>query len=189
MSTTGAGLMNSVEAGENLSGTQVCGLTLESDNTVVRLDGVTDVPFGVLQNKPTSGKTAAVMVIGRTKVEFGETVTVGAQIRFGANGKASIFQVDADVTAYCAGICKEGGDAGEIGTAMINCCNTVRGEEGLEIQGGPVRPSPTQPLPRYVAKRFTLRIVGSSSSALAVDGFNTMNITSGLLSSQILHSA
>tara|TARA_Y100000310_G_C20399947_1_gene676917 strand:+ start:410 stop:802 length:393 start_codon:yes stop_codon:yes gene_type:complete len=118
------------EAGEDLSSFQFMAVTLESDDQLDAHDAVTDVPFGVLQNKPdTAGKAAEIMVVGRTKVEFGETVAVGNLIRFGANSKAYIFAVDTDVTAYCAGVCTEGGDSGEVGEALINCINPFRGEE------------------------------------------------------------
>ena len=129
MATSYPVLMHSAPAAASLASNQFYAVTLESDGTVARHNSVTDVPFGVLQNTPASGKAAEVMVIGRTKVEFGETVTVGALIRFGANGKAYIFEVDVDITAYCAGTCNEGGDAGEIGMAMVQCCNPFRGEK------------------------------------------------------------
>lgn len=118
------------EAGEDLSSFQFMAVTLETDNQLDAHDAVADVPFGVLQNKPdTAGKAAEVMVMGRTKVEFGETVDEGNLIRFGANSKAYIFAVDTDTTAYCAGVCTEGGASGEVGEALINCVNPWRGEE------------------------------------------------------------
>lgn len=117
------------DAGEDLSDFQFMAVTLESDDALDAHDAITDVPFGVLQNTPTSGQAAEVMVMGRTKVEFGETVAVGNLIRFGANSKAYVFAVDTDVTAYCAGTCTEGGASGEIGEALINCATPFRGEE------------------------------------------------------------
>lgn len=118
------------EAGEDLSSFQFMAVTLETDGQVDAFDATSDVPFGVLQNKPdTAGKGAEIMVIGRTKVEFGETVVVGNLIRFGTDSKALIFDVDTDTTAFCAGTCTEGGASGEVGEALINCCNPWRGEE------------------------------------------------------------
>ena len=122
-------LTDSVEAGANLSTNQFYVVSLQSDSTVDLFDTDTEYPYGVLQNKPTSGQVAEVMLIGRTKVEFGETVAVGNLIRSdNADGKVYIFAMDTDRTLYCFGICTEGGDAGEIGEAMINCCTPVRGE-------------------------------------------------------------
>ena len=123
-------LVETKEAGEDLSSFQFMAVTLESDGQVDAHDAVTDVPFGVLQNKPSAaGRAAEIMTLGKTKVEFGETVVVGNQIRFGANSKAYIFVTDTDTTAYCAGVCTEGGDSGEVGEANINCFNPFRGEE------------------------------------------------------------
>jgi len=118
------------QAGEDLSSFQFMAVTLESDGQVDAHDAVTDVPFGVLQNKPSAaGRGAEIMYMGRSKVEFGETVVVGNLIRFGADSKAYIFVTDVDVTAFCAGTCTLGGAAGEIGDAIINCANPFRGEE------------------------------------------------------------
>lgn len=121
-----------LQAGEDLSSFQFMGVTLESDGQLDAYDAITDVPFGVLQNKPdAAGKGAEIVYSGKTKVEFGETVVVGNQIRFGADSKAYIFVKDVDVTTFSAGTCTLGGDAGEIGEAIIDTANPPSGEEGL----------------------------------------------------------
>jgi len=121
-------LTDSVVAGADLSAKQFYGVSLQSDSTVDLFDTDTEFTYGVLQNKPESGEVAEIMLIGRSKVEFGETVTVGQQIRCGAaDGKFYVFEVDVDVTCYCCGMCTEGGAAGEIGEAMISCPTAFRG--------------------------------------------------------------
>ena len=122
-------LTDSVVAGQDLSTKQFYVVSLQTDSTVDLFDTATDYPYGILQNKPTSGQIAEVMLIGRTKVEFGETVAIGQQIRCGAaDGKFYIFAADTDRTCFCCGMCTEGGDAGEIGEAMVCCPTAWRGE-------------------------------------------------------------
>lgn len=119
----------SLQAGEDLSAFQFHAVVLRSDGQLDAYDTVTEVPIGILQNKPdAAGKIAEIIWIGRTKVEFGETVNPGDQIRFGTDSKAFIFAKDTDTTTFSAGICILGGASGEIGT-MLFVIPTASGEE------------------------------------------------------------
>ena len=118
------------EASESLTGNQYYGVTMSGDRQVDLQDAVTDIPAGILQNKPASGRTAEVMVAGRTPGVAGEAITAGAQVRIGADGKFYVFQVDVDVTTYCCGYCVVGaGDDGQVGEFIVNCATCFRGEE------------------------------------------------------------
>lgn len=120
----------SLQAGEDLSTFQFHGVVLRADGQLDAYDTITDVPFGVLQNKPdAAGKGASVIYSGKTKVEFGGTVAIGAQISFNSSSKAVTFVKDTNSTTFSAGICVLGGDSGEIGEAIINCANPPSGEE------------------------------------------------------------
>lgn len=56
--------------------------------TAVNLtSAATDVPFGVLVNKPTSGQIAEVAVGGFTKVKAGGTIAINDPLVSDANGK------------------------------------------------------------------------------------------------------
>ena len=117
-------------ANEDLSDYQYHGMDMVSSRTVERHDGVTDIPCGVLQNDPESGQEAQVMVVGRTPVILGEDISSLPQLmRFDANGHAVAFDVDVDVTAYCAGQFLQTGSSGETVEAMVNGLNPFRGEE------------------------------------------------------------
>ena len=48
----------------------------------------TDVPLGVLQNKPTSGQVMEVAIAGNCKVKLGGTVAVNDPLVSDGNGKA-----------------------------------------------------------------------------------------------------
>jgi hypothetical protein len=120
----------SFEAGEDLSDYQYHGMTMKSTRVVERFDGTTDIPAGVLMNDPESGEEAQLMVIGRSPVVLAENVTSLPQLmRFDADGHAVNFDVDTDVTTYCAGQFLETGSSGEKVEAMICCITPFRGEE------------------------------------------------------------
>lgn len=120
----------SFKAGANLSSNQYLGHKFNADRQVILFANVTDVPAGVLLNKPdASGKGAEILVVGRSPVIAGETLTAGDLIRFGSDGKAYIWAPGTDTTAYSAGQCTEGADVDEYAQAMINCINPSRGDQ------------------------------------------------------------
>lgn len=110
---------NSFIAGEDLSDYQYYGVELTADRTVGLVDATTDKPVGVLLNDPESGEEALVCVIGQSPIKLGETIAAGAQIRFHSDGKAYNWDPGTDTTTYCAGMCTIGGDADEVGEAII----------------------------------------------------------------------
>lgn len=117
-------------ASESLASNQYYGVTMSGDRAVDLQDAITDIPAGILQNKPTSGQQAQVMVAGRTPGVVAEAITAGQQVRIDAAGKFAVFAVDTDVTAYCCGYCVVGaGNDGEIGEFVVNCATCFRGEE------------------------------------------------------------
>ena len=122
-------LTDTFEAGASLASSQFYGVELGSGRTVTVCNAETDIPIGIVQNDPGSGEAATIMIIGKTKIVAGETIAPGQQIRIHSDGKAMIFAVDTDVTAYCIGMCTLGADAGENIEAVINCTNPFRGEE------------------------------------------------------------
>lgn len=117
------------EADEDLDDEQYHGVTMSDDRKVDLQDADTDIPCGILQNDPTDGQEAEVLVIGRTPIVAGETIAAGNQIRIDSNGHAMVFEVDTDTTAYCCGFCTIGADSGEKIEAIVNCITPFRGEE------------------------------------------------------------
>jgi len=73
MATENHVLIRTYPAGEDLTADQFRIVVLAS-GAVRRPDGATEVPLGVLQNAPASGEAASVMLIGVSKIVFGETV-------------------------------------------------------------------------------------------------------------------
>jgi hypothetical protein len=74
-------------AAADLSAKQFFLVTVDS-NGKAALSGAGEQSLGVLQNDPTSGKGAAVRVMGVTKVVYGAGVTAGDKVTSDASGKA-----------------------------------------------------------------------------------------------------
>lgn len=118
----------SFEAGADLSAKQFYFVKMSANNTVTVCAGVTDVPIGVLQNKPTSGQTAEVTMLGITKVSGDADLAYGNLIGTSADGQAAAYAAGTDTTKYVVGqVIDDNGAAGGLVTAAINCMNPHRG--------------------------------------------------------------
>lgn len=95
---------------------------LDASGDVVVCAAATDVPIGVLQNKPAGGETAAVMAIGITRIVGDALLAVGNLIGTSADGQADAKTPGGDTTEYVIGtVIKANGAAADLATAMINC--------------------------------------------------------------------
>lgn len=116
------------KAGADLSAKQFYFVKQSADETVVVCAAVTDLPVGILQNNPLSGQGASVMIIGESKVNADAALAVGNLIGTAADGQAAVYAPGTDTTKYiCGQVTKAVGNAGEIGSALINCSNPARG--------------------------------------------------------------
>jgi hypothetical protein len=119
-------------AAADLSGKQYYFVKLASATTVDVCSAVTDIPIGVLQNKPTSGQAAEVVTIGQTKISADANLGQGDLIATSSDGQAQTFTAGTDTTAYCVGrVITDPAAAGEIHTAIVNCVNPFRGIAGI----------------------------------------------------------
>jgi hypothetical protein len=122
------GFQISLTAGADLSGAQFKFVKLESDGEVIVCDGVTDIPVGVLQNKPESGQTAVIMVMGVTKVQGDGNLARGNLIGTSADGQAAAYTAGTDTTKYIVGqVLLDNSTAGGIASALIDCFAPHRG--------------------------------------------------------------
>lgn len=114
-------------AAADLSAKQYTFVKLNSSGEVAAAAAATDIPIGVLQNAPTSGTEAEVLVVGGTKIVAGAAIAEGAQIGTSSAGKAVALVAGSDTTKYVAGaLLTESGADGNIVTAVINCANPHR---------------------------------------------------------------
>ena len=82
-------------AGADLSTHQYKVVKLNSSGQVILMAAASDFPLGILQNKPTSGQAATVVVSGVSKAVAGGSITMG-----GATGR--VVSADGTVTAASA---------------------------------------------------------------------------------------
>lgn len=97
----------SLVAASDLSASQYKFVKLDTAGLAAAVAAATDVPVGVLQNKPTAGQTAAVMVYGVTKVQGDADLARGNLIGTSADGQADAKTPGTDTTEYVRGIVLE----------------------------------------------------------------------------------
>ena len=121
MATENGILLESYEAAEDLSSDQFRIVVLASGK-VRRPDGATEVGLGVLQNAPAAGEAASVMLIGKSKIVFGETVAEKEWIKLEYVGAADAGKgMDADTPGDLAiGICLVGGNQDDVGEILLS---------------------------------------------------------------------
>lgn len=101
---------------------------LSAAKTVIVCTGATDIPIGVLQNRPKSGEAAQVCGFGVTKLQADAAVTAGALIGTSADGQADPKVAGTDTTEYIVGRALDAvSNAAELFTAFINCASPARG--------------------------------------------------------------
>ena len=114
-------------AGADLSAKQYTFVKVNSSGEAIAAAAATDIPIGVLQNAPTSGQEAEVLVVGGTKIVAGAAISDGAQIGTTSAGKAAALVAGTDTTKYVVGtLLTESAADGNIVTAVINCANPHR---------------------------------------------------------------
>jgi hypothetical protein len=116
-------------AGENLSAKQYHFVKIDNgDGEVVAVSGATDRPIGVLQNTPTAGQAAEVLIVGGTKVECGGSASYGQPLFASASATAVTLAFGSTASAaYSVGTFIENATAGTVAAAVIDCANAARG--------------------------------------------------------------
>lgn len=116
------------KAGADLSALQFTFVKLDSAGAVVACAAVTDRPYGILQDKPTSGMGATVMCNGISKLVMAAGNTQGNQIGTDGAGLGAVYVPGTDTTKYIVGVVVEDSDAANgIGSVAFNCLNATRG--------------------------------------------------------------
>lgn len=113
-------------AAADLTSKQFRFVKLTGDDVVNVCSAVTDVPCGVLQDKPQSGAAADVMTLGLSKLVAGGPIAAGDRIGSDANGAAVKLTEGTDTTKYVAGHARQAAVAGDIFTAFIDCIRPHR---------------------------------------------------------------
>jgi len=117
----------SFEAAADLSAKRFYFVKLDSDAKLVLCGAVTDLPIGILQNTPTLGQMATVMVDGVSKVVGGADLAKGNMVGTDANGKAAAYVHGTDTTKYIVGqVLLDNSADGGIATIVFNCIGAGR---------------------------------------------------------------
>lgn len=117
-----------LEAGADLSSSQYNFVKLDSSGDAVECSAVTDKPVGVLQNKPTAGQAAEIVVVGLTKVSTNAALAIGDLVGTSSDGQAAAYVAGTDTTKYVVGtVLVTSGGADEITSILVNCANPHRG--------------------------------------------------------------
>lgn len=108
----------------DLSGNQFYLVKLDPANAeqVLLCSAHTDLPIGVLQNKPEAGEAAQVRTDGVTKALAGATVNPGDEVGTDATGRfvtKNNTATGADFGDYVRGICLDGGTVGVLITVKL----------------------------------------------------------------------
>lgn len=115
-------------AAADLSALQYTFVKEDSAGKVVAVAAATDIPLGVLQNAPTSGQEAEVLVVGGTKLKAGATITLGTHFLLGTTsaGAATPLAAGTDTTKYILGVPLATAASGDIMSAIVNCAAPSR---------------------------------------------------------------
>jgi hypothetical protein len=113
-------------AAADLSAKQYHFVKLDNTGKAAAVSAITDIPVGVLQNAPTAGQEAEVLVSGGTKLVAGEQITLPAFLSTTNAGKADKIATT-DTTQYVVAQALTAAGAGdEVITAVVNCANPTR---------------------------------------------------------------
>ena len=115
-------------AAGDLSTKQFYIMKLDSNGRVTVCTGTTDIPIGVLQNKPSAlGEAADVMISGVTKISSDEALACGNSLATSADGQAQVLVIGTETTVYSIGQCiGASAAAAGLATAVIECAKPSR---------------------------------------------------------------
>jgi len=116
--------LGTLTAAADLSDKQYYFVKLASATTVNVCSAITDLPIGILQNKPdASGKQAVVRIFGISKASADGTLTAGRWIGTSADSQAAGITPGSDTTVYVMGQAIQAASAGETFTMFLNPSN------------------------------------------------------------------
>ena len=121
------------KAGADLSGKQFHAVKAgPNEGEVIAMAADSDRPVGTLQNKPTTGQDATILISGISYFDAQEDLAYGDLVRFGSNGTAEKYEHATDEGNYLAGWVLIGSDASSgagdarikrLGSAIVDFCN------------------------------------------------------------------
>ena len=120
MAYAGQQICATFAAAADLSAKQYYFVKLSAANTVNVCTAITDIPIGILQNKPESGEAATVCLFGISKVSADGTLAAGNIIGTSADSQADAIAAGSDTTVYTMGQALEAAAAGDTVSMFLN---------------------------------------------------------------------
>ena len=122
------GTMLTFQAAADLSAQQFRFVKLDANGQVAAISAVTDIPIGVLQDKPAAqGRACNVMLDGVSKVVGGGNLAKADQVGTDSQGRAVAYVAGTDTTKYKLGqILEDNSVAGGLCTMAFDCKNPTR---------------------------------------------------------------
>lgn len=116
------------EASADLSTAQYKAVKLNSSSQAAPIAANTDVPLGILQDKPAAaGRAAEIMVSGISQMYAGAAVTAGQVIGIDASGRGVPLTVGTDTTRYAIGQALTSASGADVLFAVLfNCVQPNR---------------------------------------------------------------
>jgi hypothetical protein len=126
MSFEQPGFKTTFVAGGDLRTKQFHFVKLNNAGQVVIVAAITDVPVGILQNKPNTGEDAEIMCDGISKLVADGTIDEGNLVGTSNDGQGDAIVAGTDTTVYTVGQALEAAAAGEVFAILFNCMNPNR---------------------------------------------------------------
>lgn len=122
------GTLESYQAAEDLSDWQFRFVKLDANGQIAKITAVTDIPFGILQDKPAAqGRAGAVMLDGMSKLVGGANLAKADLITTDNQGRGVAAIPGTDTTKYAVGICRtDNSVAGGLISIVFDCKNPGR---------------------------------------------------------------
>lgn len=121
--------ISGLEAAADLSTHQFKFVKLDTAGRVAAISAVTDIPIGILQNKPSGiGVAAEVMADGISKVQGDADLARDDMIGTSIDGQAAKYIAGTDTTKYIVGrVLEDNSAAGGLATVLFDCKSPSRG--------------------------------------------------------------
>lgn len=122
------GTLESYQAAEDLSAWQFRFVKLDANGQIAKITAVTDIPFGILQDKPAAqGRAGAVMLDGMSKLVGGVNLAKGDVVCTDNQGRGAACVAGTDTTKYSVGIVRSDNSvAGGLCSVVFDCKNPGR---------------------------------------------------------------
>lgn len=123
------GTQLSFQASADLSAHQYKFVKLDANGQIAVCSAVTDIPIGILQDKPAAqGRAGCVMLNGRSKIVAGANLAKADRVGTDTSGRAVAYIAGTDTTKYIVGtVMNDNSVANGLADIIFDCQNPARG--------------------------------------------------------------